>query len=127
MTPTHKDFSQTQLDGAGGGSGCEPVWQLTPRLIWLREILDKIQSVMERKNQDYASDTDWMGNFRRYGLFGMMARLHDKVQRAENLLFKNETQGTSESIEDTLEDLAAYALLTRQAYLEKLSTYGSIK
>jgi hypothetical protein len=97
------------------------------KLPWLSDILNKILATMEAKNSDYAIDDDWKSNFRHYGLFGMAARLSDKVQRMENLLFRNKSPEVLEAIEDTLEDMAAYAVLLRQAFLEGLPIYGDFQ
>lgn len=95
------------------------------RIPWIKEILTHIEEVMTKKNADYATDDDWLSNFRKYGLFGMMARLNDKVQRAENILFRfHRAEVSSETVMDTLEDLASYALLVRQAIKEDLPTFG---
>lgn len=94
---------------------------------WLQPVLDKIKDTMIRKNHDYSSGKDWKSNFQKYGLYGMCARMSDKVERIENLLFNDEVAAVSESVEDTLEDLAAYALLIRQAFLEDLAVYGNLR
>jgi hypothetical protein len=96
------------------------------RLAWLRETLDQIYETAQKKNSDYAMGEDWKGNFTRYGLFGMMARMHDKVQRAENLLLLGKPAKVQEAVEDTLLDLATYALLIQQAYQEGLSVFGDL-
>ena len=99
----------------------------TNPLSWLPPILDKIRATMEAKNHDYAGGLDWKDNFIDYGLFGMMARLNDKVKRAENLICGSKNPAVVEGVEDTLEDLAAYALLISQAIKEDLPLFGKFE
>jgi len=92
---------------------------------WLRQLLDKMYDTACRKNHDYAYGAGWSGNFDKYGLFGMMARWHDKIQRAENLLLRGAKAQVDEAVEDTLMDLATYSLLILQAYKEGMPLYGA--
>src|SRR3972149_10999439 len=91
---------------------------------WLEKILSKILETAKAKNHDYSDGHTWSGNFEDYGLFGMMARMNDKVKRAENLIIKKIVRQVDEKVEDTLEDLAVYALLVRQAYIEGMPVFG---
>lgn len=85
------------------------------------ESADKLVATVKAKNADYAGSEDPYKNFtsaQRLNLpvsLGMMVRLQDKVSRLENF-FANpdkELQVKDESIDDTLLDLAGYALIIR--------------
>ena len=72
-------------------------------------ICDKLNVLYERKNRDYG-DSFGKG----YGEYGMtmpVIRLEDKLNRLKSLL-KSAAQVKDESIEDTLMDLANYAIMT---------------
>lgn len=85
-------------------------------------LLDEMRRVHEAKNSDYAdSEHDPWRNFRECERFGVAAfdgcltRTSDKWQRICNLRLKEregrEVGVKSEAIEDTLLDLANYALI----------------
>lgn len=82
------------------------------------ELLEKIKDTHNRKNSDYARKEDPLSNlkssenyFNIPGYLGTAIRMADKWERFTNLLRKGETAVTEESVKDTLEDLAVYALL----------------
>lgn len=74
-----------------------------------REIAMGIADLQEKKNKDYG------GAFEKscdsFGLTAPAIRLGDKYNRFCNLI-KAEAQIKDESIEDTLIDMAAYAIMT---------------
>lgn len=87
-------------------------------------LLDQMRSIHDTKNKDYAdSKTDPWLNFRMSEEIGVPAhigsavRMGDKYKRVNNLM-KREWRGAGgpavkdESVEDTLLDLAVYALIT---------------
>lgn len=81
------------------------------------KILNEILRTTERKNSDYAKSNDAFANFRTSAKIsgvgverGILVRMADKFARIENLLF-NEAKVKEESIEDTLIDLAVYAII----------------
>jgi NTP pyrophosphatase (non-canonical NTP hydrolase) len=83
-------------------------------------ILDTIKDMHERKNAGYAGlSTDPFANFRHATLFnvtahqGCLVRLADKYYRYCNLRQNPELDKVQESIEDTLLDLASYALIAQ--------------
>lgn len=78
-------------------------------------LLDQIKDTHERKNHDYGdSFTKSMDEF---GMTAAAIRLTDKLSRFKALI-NSEAKVKDESIEDTLLDMASYAIMTVE-YLEK--------
>lgn len=74
------------------------------------EICKKLNTIYKSKNQDYG---DSFGkSYREYGMVMACIRLEDKLNRLKVLSKNKEHQVKDESIEDTLKDLANYAILT---------------
>lgn len=77
---------------------------------------DKCVEISRAKNSDYAQGDDPFANFRACeslgidAATGIMVRMSDKFSRVANLL-KREAQVQDESIEDTLRDVANYAII----------------
>ncbi len=72
------------------------------------EICDKLHSVYIAKNHDYG---DSFGEtFKTLGIISAVTRIADKTNRLQNLCTKGNK--VNESIEDTLMDLANYAIMT---------------
>lgn len=79
-----------------------------------REIIDKMYRTHLEKNQDYSP-----ANIRAMGELGLSTRVWDKVARLLNLMGFDIERGTysskkepkNESIDDTLLDLANYAII----------------
>jgi hypothetical protein len=69
---------------------------------------DSLSSVLIKKNHDYGNSVQ--KQFQKYGLSSILIRLDDKLSRLDNLL-ENNQMVSDESILDTLQDLAGYALL----------------
>jgi len=67
------------------------------------EITNEIADMLEKKNNDYGDS-----NLTKYGMFGIIVRLSDKLARLENL--QNKNAEVDESVEDTLKDIAGYAI-----------------
>jgi len=72
-------------------------------------ILDDIQSILEKKNQDYGDS--FHDTFTEFGIISSVIRLNDKMKRLKTLV-KNSSKPNYESIEDTLKDIIGYAVLT---------------
>jgi hypothetical protein len=72
-------------------------------------ILDDIQSILEKKNQDYGDS--FHDTFAEFGIISSVIRLNDKMKRLKTLI-KNSSKPNYESIEDTLKDIIGYAVLT---------------
>lgn len=81
------------------------------------EVIEKLKKTFLKKNHDYGSSVKKnYDKFESYGkneglkyVFGRIAEKHDRL---ENLIYGNHTnQVTDEPIEDTLLDMANYAIL----------------
>lgn len=73
-------------------------------------ICSELNSLYERKNHDYG---DSFGkSFAEYGMAMPCIRLEDKLNRLKALTRSAEQKVSDESIEDTLMDLANYAIMT---------------
>jgi Nucleotide modification associated domain 1 len=88
--------------------------------------VDKVSSevidIVKRKNKDYGNSYEIM--VEKYGLVALLIRFQDKLGRLDSLVLKGQEQKVSdESIEDTLKDIAGYALL-ELARLEKSKFNG---
>jgi len=89
-----------------------------------QSLLDKMKEVHDAKSDDYAVDGDRFSNFRLSELIdvpvwkGIVIRMGDKYSRICEFCKKEEYSVKDESVEDTLLDLANYALLCLQAYRE---------
>lgn len=81
------------------------------------ELIEKMQAIHSAKNSDYAADADPLSNLKRAAVFGVepwrgcLIRMSDKWSRLEQLAGGKQAQVKEESVEDTLLDLANYALL----------------
>ena len=80
-------------------------------------ILDNMQKVYEAKDSDYSASGLPMGNLRKCedagidAWRGCLVRIGDKMSRLENFLKEKEYLVISEKAEDTVIDLANYAIL----------------
>ena len=92
-----------------------------------RDCCDKMIAISEAKNHDYAgfSDDDPFANFRMCESLnitsvekGILTRMCDKMSRISNLLNKDRAV-EEETIEDTLLDLANYAIILRNYLLSE--------
>ena len=81
------------------------------------DILDNMQAVYEAKDNDYSATDLPMGNLRKCeeagndAWRGCLVRIGDKISRLENFLKEKEYLVISEKAEDTVIDLANYAIL----------------
>lgn len=81
-----------------------------------QDSLSKMFNIMESKNHDYANAEDPFKNFKMAEMAGMSVeqgiflRMLDKVSRISELLTK-EAKVEDEKLEDTLLDLANYAII----------------
>lgn len=99
---------------------------------FFKATLDKMEETCRKKNSDYANSPDPFFNFTRVENLGIatteqgfLTRMTDKLCRISNLIEKaknNEGPAvTTESINDTLLDLATYSILL-MGYLESRKT-----
>lgn len=73
-------------------------------------ICAELTALYERKNHDYG---DSFGkSFKEYGMAMPCIRLEDKLNRLKALTRNGNQQVNDESIDDTLMDLANYAIMT---------------
>ena len=81
------------------------------------DILENMQAVYEAKDSDYSATGKPMGNLRKCedagieAWRGCLVRIGDKMSRLENFLKEKEYLVISEKAEDTVIDLANYAIL----------------
>ena len=73
------------------------------------DICEELNEIYARKNHDYG-DSFGKG-YAEYGMVMAVIRLEDKLNRLKSLI-KAESLVTDESINDTLMDLANYAIMT---------------
>jgi hypothetical protein len=77
-----------------------------------RECLEKMWEITSKKNSDYANEEDPFRNFREFGELGFLVRMSDKFARLKSAIVeKKDMQVSDETVEDTLLDLANYAVL----------------
>jgi hypothetical protein len=74
------------------------------------DILKEMSAVHQKKNADYGNN--FHKRYEKYGFLTALLRLTDKMERLENIYEKGEIQVKDESVEDTLLDLANYAVMT---------------
>lgn len=72
-------------------------------------ILNEIRQLHNRKNTDYGDSFN--KTLDEFGLVASATRMSDKFNRFKSLI-KNPAQVQDEKIEDTLIDLASYAIMT---------------
>ena len=75
----------------------------------IESICNEVRDLLIRKNHDYGDS--FSKQFEKYGVMSGMIRMDDKMRRLETLIGGEEAQ-VAESLEDTVADLAGYALLT---------------
>ena len=63
----------------------------------------------ECKNKDYGGAFD--KSMYKYGVVSLLIRLNDKFERLESLFKNGKAEVTDESFEDTLRDIACYAIM----------------
>jgi hypothetical protein len=73
------------------------------------EILSELKITMVRKHADYGPDN--IAKAPGGAMNGIVVRMHDKMTRLGHLYYKNIDTPNYESIEDTLLDLANYAII----------------
>ena len=73
-----------------------------------KEMLDSMHNLYITKNHDYGNSVH--DTYEKYGLTSFLVRIEDKLNRARTLS-KNDAKVNDEKIEDTLMDMANYAIL----------------
>lgn len=74
------------------------------------EICKKLNEIYIKKNHDYGDS--FSESYGRYGNVMPIIRLEDKLNRFRNLVMNGNVEVKTESMEDTLLDLANYAIMT---------------
>lgn len=74
------------------------------------EILNKMKTIYNSKNADYGNS--FGKSLDEFGIIASTVRISDKVNRLINLTKGNKARVKDESLEDTLLDLANYAVMT---------------
>lgn len=88
-------------------------------------ILDEIADLHDRKQQDYGRETDPYANVRASedfgisGWIGTVIRANDKMRRLQK--FAQTETLVNESVEDSLLDLATYAIIALDLYRQENS------
>lgn len=76
-----------------------------------KEVCNYLSNLYETKNRDYGDS--FAKSFSEYGMTMSCIRLEDKLNRLKALTVnKQDQQVMDESVEDTLVDLANYAIMT---------------
>jgi len=75
----------------------------------ISNVCDELKELLIRKNRDYGNS--FSKQYEKYGMTSSLIRMEDKMNRLSNLI-SGAKQEVNESIDDTLQDLAGYALLT---------------
>lgn len=75
----------------------------------IETIANEVRDLLKRKNADYGDS--FAKQFAKYGVMSGLIRMDDKMSRLDTLISGHE-DSVGESIEDTLVDLAGYAILT---------------
>lgn len=84
---------------------------LQPKYDMHAKICIKLNEIYKQKNSDY--NDAFAKSFAEYGMAMPCIRLEDKLNRLKALTVHNRSQQVAdESIEDTLRDLANYAIMT---------------
>lgn len=74
-----------------------------------KELIDYLHNLYITKNHDYGDSVH--DTYVKYGLTSFLVRIEDKLNRARTLSQKEDLLVKSEKIEDTLLDMANYAIL----------------
>jgi hypothetical protein len=88
-----------------------------------QQIIDEIVAMHDKKAKDYGSTGDPLANVRASSDFGIpawvgcMVRANDKMKRLQTFAIKGSL--VNESVEDSLLDLAVYAIIGLQLYREQ--------
>ena len=79
-------------------------------MITFADITKEMVSLQEKKNKDYGNSFEQ--TLDEFGLIAGVIRLNDKMNRVKQLCKSQKQEVKDEKIEDTLIDLANYAVMT---------------
>lgn len=74
-----------------------------------QDLMNYLHNLYVVKNHDYGDSVH--DTYTKYGLTSFLVRIEDKINRARTLSQNSETLVKTEKIEDTLLDMANYAVL----------------
>lgn len=75
-----------------------------------KEIANSLGELYEQKNRAYGNS--FSDTYKKLGIISAVTRISDKYNRLCNLATNPDIDNLGESIEDTLKDLASYAIMT---------------
>lgn len=87
-----------------------------------KEIADSLCRLYEMKNNAYGNS--FGDTYKKLGIISAVTRISDKYNRLCNLATNPDIDNLGESIEDTLRDLASYAIMTL-IEMKKKNSYES--
>lgn len=90
-----------------------------------KQIAKEISELYEKKNTAYGNS--FGDTYKKLGIISAVTRISDKYNRLCNLATNPNIDSLGESIEDTLKDLAAYAIMTLVELKIKKVKYGKSK
>lgn len=79
----------------------------------LRIALDNVL-LLDRKQLDYGSK-----NISAFGVFGVLVRLSDKIERLKHLMGQKRKKPQNESIRDSLQDISNYGMIAEMILTNK--------
>lgn len=85
-------------------------------MVTFKQIANGLTELYERKNADYGNS--FSKTFEEFGMMSTVVRLSDKLERLKTLS-KQEAKVKDESIQDTVMDIAVYAMLTLMELMNK--------
>ena len=85
-------------------------------MVTFKQIANGLTELYERKNADYGNS--FSKTFEEFGMTSTLVRLSDKLERLKTLS-KQEAKVKDESIQDTVMDIAVYAMLTLMELMNK--------
>ena len=106
-----KDLGHENMTGGNSEDGAE-----SKSHPMFNTLIDQIKDTHERKNHDYGNS--FAKSMDEFGMSAAAIRLTDKLSRFKSLI-KSEAQVKDESIEDTLLDMATYAIMTVEYLKER--------
>lgn len=90
-----------------------------------RSIANELGDLYEKKNNAYGNS--FGDTYKKLGIISAVTRISDKYNRLCNLATNPDIDNLGESIEDTLKDLASYAIMTlMEIQIKKVAEPNSI-
>ena len=81
-----------------------------PQKVTVPKFVAEMLEIYKAKNKDYGDS--FSESFEEFGLIAPVVRMNDKMNRIKSLSKKGDRQVKSESLRDSLMDLANYAMMT---------------